>query len=203
MSSGIWERITPQLLGEEPARALPQSRPHHNCPEAPLPRRPGRGARGERRRTGDSARLASGSGKFTLPYFSFPSFLLSLSFFLYLSLSLFSLLLLSPYLSLSVYLSFSRYLSLILFLLSSLFFSFLPFSLPHVLFSPLDPLPSPPSICSDSRFCSTSGKESTTNGVFLVCVGCCVFFFFYFSFPSRARGCEPARGGVCERQAPT
>ncbi|NWV37868.1 PAX2A protein, partial [Grantiella picta] len=41
--------------------------------------------------------------------------------------------------------------------------------------SPLStPPPSPPSICNDWRFCS--GEESTTNGVFLVCVGCCVFF---------------------------
>lgn len=37
------------------------------------------------------------------------------------------------------------------------------------------------------------------NGPSLLCVGCCVFFL---SLPSRARGCEPARGGVCERPAP-
>ncbi|NXV18483.1 PAX2A protein, partial [Cepphus grylle] len=47
---------------------------------------------------------------------------------------------------------------------------------PPRLVPPSRPPPSPPSICSDWRFCSTSGEESTTNGVFLVCVGCCVFF---------------------------
>ncbi|NXJ51871.1 PAX2A protein, partial [Spizaetus tyrannus] len=115
-----------------------------------------------------------------------------LSFFLFLSCFLFSffcscsflsfflfLLFIFPFL----YLSFSRYLSFSFsyspwfFLFLSLFHPFsLLLSLSHVLFPTLDPPPSPPSICSDWRFCSTSGEESTTNGVFLVCVGCCVFF---------------------------
>ncbi|XP_075614573.1 paired box protein Pax-2 isoform X10 [Balearica regulorum gibbericeps] len=130
------------------------------------------------------------------PALSFlPIFLLSLSFFLslfffssflssFLSPSFSSFFLFLFFLSLSFLLYFSLviFLSLspILFLLSPLFLSFfLPFSLlslPHVLFPPLDPSPSPPSIGSDWRFCSTSSEESTTNGVFLVCVGCCVFF---------------------------
>ncbi|NXG69790.1 PAX2A protein, partial [Baryphthengus martii] len=66
---------------------------------------------------------------------------------------------------------------------SPCFFLYLPFSFFFLIsFSPprlvprLDPSPSPLSICSDWRFCSTSGEEFTTNGVFLVCVGCCVFF---------------------------
>ncbi|XP_075010616.1 paired box protein Pax-2 isoform X2 [Calonectris borealis] len=143
---------------------------------------------GETANGGDSPRLASGSGKFTLPSLSFTSSLLSLSFFLslfFLSLS-FSLAL-SPLPSFFFSLSFLLFLSFFLSFFFShspcfflLLFLFLPFSLllslPHVLFPPLDPPPSPPSICSDWRFCSTSGEESTTNGVFLVCVGCCVFF---------------------------
>lgn len=42
-------------------------------------------------------------------------------------------------------------------------------------------------------------SRTLTNGRSLLCVGCC---FFFLSFPSRARGCEPAWGGVCEWQAP-
>ncbi|NWU19526.1 PAX2A protein, partial [Dyaphorophyia castanea] len=103
----------------------------------------------------------------------FPSFILflflfhlSFCFHFFFSLSLYFLLLIFLLLSLS-------------FSYSPCFFLLLPFyllSLPHVLFPTLDPPPSPSSICNDWRFCSTSGKESTTNGVFLVCVGCCVFF---------------------------
>uniref|UniRef100_A0A8C4JAL9 Paired box 2 n=1 Tax=Dromaius novaehollandiae TaxID=8790 RepID=A0A8C4JAL9_DRONO len=71
-------------------------------------------------------------------------------------------------------LSFSFFFSLVLFFL---FLSFSPFlSLPRLLFPPCDPQPSPPSISSHWRFCATSGEESTTNALFLVCVGCCVFF---------------------------
>ncbi|NXO17817.1 PAX2A protein, partial [Oriolus oriolus] len=92
-----------------------------------------------------------------------------LSFFLFF-LSLYFILLIFPLLSLSF--SYSP----CFFLLLSLLLPFYLLLLPHVLFPTLDPPPSPPSICSDWRFCSTSGKESTTNGVFLVCVGCCVFF---------------------------
>ncbi|NXL47285.1 PAX2A protein, partial [Podilymbus podiceps] len=81
------------------------------------------------------------------------------------------------FLSLSFLLSFSFSL---LFLFLSLFLSFSPFLLfslsPTSCSPPPDPPPSPPFICSDWRFCSMSGEESTTNGVFLVCVGCCVFF---------------------------
>ncbi|NXQ28040.1 PAX2A protein, partial [Alaudala cheleensis] len=77
----------------------------------------------------------------------------------------------------------------------SLFLPVYLFSLPHVLFPTLDPLPSPPSICNDWRFCSTGGKESTTNGVFLVCVGCCVFFFFFFFSPAGHGGVNQL-GGV-------
>ncbi|NWH49903.1 PAX2A protein, partial [Fregata magnificens] len=103
---------------------------------------------------------------------SFLSFSFSLalsSFFLFLF-----LLSLSFFLSSSVCLSFSF----------SLFFPFF-LSFPLFLFLPLSPTSCSPlstprhhlhPICSDWRFCSTSGKESTTNGVFLVCVGCCVFF---------------------------
>ncbi|NXM43024.1 PAX2A protein, partial [Gymnorhina tibicen] len=109
----------------------------------------------------------------------FPSFILflflfHLSFFL-LSFFLFFLylyFLLLVFLSLSLSFSYSPCFSLLL----SLLLLFYLLSLPHVLFPTLDPPPSPPSICNDWRFCSTSGKESTTNGVFLVCVGCCVFF---------------------------
>ncbi|NWT87982.1 PAX2A protein, partial [Lanius ludovicianus] len=117
-------------------------------------------------------------------FFFFSSIYLSiylsifLSFF-FLSAFIFSFLSLSLYISSS--LSFSCYLSH--FLISPVFFHLLsllrPFyllSLPQVLSPILDPPPSPPSVCNDWRFCSTSGKESTTNGVFLVCVGCCVFF---------------------------
>ncbi|NXS44267.1 PAX2A protein, partial [Balaeniceps rex] len=118
----------------------------------------------------------------------FPPFLLSLYCFLSLFFFLSFSLALSPlsslffsfslYLSFCLYLSFSRSLSLFLpvFPLSLFLPFYLLLSLPPVLFPPLDPSPSPPSICSDWRFCSTSGEESTTNGVFLVCVGCCVFF---------------------------
>ncbi|NXE80997.1 PAX2A protein, partial [Cochlearius cochlearius] len=84
----------------------------------------------------------------------------------------------SPFLSLVIFLSFSFSHSVsrsFLFLSLLLPFNLL-LSLPHILFPPLDPPPSPPSACSDWRFCSTSGEGSTTNGVFLVCVGCCVFF---------------------------
>ncbi|NXJ30653.1 PAX2A protein, partial [Dicrurus megarhynchus] len=105
-----------------------------------------------------------------LPSFlpSFLSFFFLLSFFLFF-LSLYSLLFIFLLLSLSF--SYSPCFFLLL--------SLLPFyllSLPHLPSPTLDPSPSPPSICNDWRFCSTSGKESTTNGVFLVCVGCCVFF---------------------------
>ncbi|NXC07055.1 PAX2A protein, partial [Orthonyx spaldingii] len=112
-------------------------------------------------------------------------FFLSLFFFLFISsfLSfLFFLSFLAFFFSLCLYiassLSFSCYLFhfLILPVFSSFFLPFYLLSLPHVLFPTLDPLPSPPSICNDWIFCSTSSKESTTNGVFLVCVGCCVFF---------------------------
>ncbi|NXT62918.1 PAX2A protein, partial [Chaetops frenatus] len=114
-----------------------------------------------------------------------------LSFFLSLFLSLFLSFSLSLFLSFSLSLSLSLFLSFFFFLISSsLSFShflilpgfssfFLPFyilSLPHVMFPTLDSPPSLPSIYNDWRFCSTSGKESTTNDVFLVCVGCCVFF---------------------------
>ncbi|KAF1651119.1 Paired box protein Pax-2-A, partial [Eudyptes chrysocome] len=102
-------------------------------------------------------------------------FLFSFLFSFFLSFTLFFLFLSFPYLSLVSLLAF--------FLLLSPFFPFLLFlrfslllSPPHVLFPPLDSPPSPPSICSDWRFCTTSGEESTTNGVSLVCVGCCVFF---------------------------
>ncbi|KAM9611633.1 paired box protein Pax-2 [Morphnus guianensis] len=150
----------------------------------------GRGAlrprEGETAYGGDSSRLASGSGKFTLPSLSFPSLLLSLSFFLslfFLLLSLFpSFFLFLIFLSLSFLFFFFLSLSFFLFLLFSLVFPLSVSLSPFFCFSPtscsppLDPPPSPPSICSDWRFCSTSGEESTTNGVFLVCVGCCVFF---------------------------
>ncbi|NXT80042.1 PAX2A protein, partial [Zapornia atra] len=113
---------------------------------------------------------------------SFPAFLVSLSVFL--SLFLFSSLALFH---LSSFFFFLSYPFLLYFYLVIIFapvvscvcvpllsLSFSLFSFPKVLFPPLDPPPSPPSICSDWRFCS--GEESTTNGVFLVCVGCCVFF---------------------------
>ncbi|NWS59448.1 PAX2A protein, partial [Chunga burmeisteri] len=128
--------------------------------------------------------LSSFLFSFFLSFFlSFLSFSLSLfSLFLPFScLSLFIFPSLFSFLSLVICLSFS----LILFLLFSLFcpLSFsLSLSFPlilsplHVLFPSLDPPPSPSSICSDWRFCGMSGEESTTNGVFLVCVGCCVFF---------------------------
>ncbi|KAF1412308.1 Paired box protein Pax-2-A, partial [Spheniscus humboldti] len=125
--------------------------------------------------------LASGWRKFTLPSRSFPSFPLSFFFpFSFLSFSLsFTLFFLSLsflYLSLVSLLSFFLLLSPF-FPLSCSFSVFLFFSLPPTsCFPPLDSPPSPPSICSDWRFCSTSGEESTTNGVSLVCVGCCVFF---------------------------
>ncbi|NWW28851.1 PAX2A protein, partial [Falcunculus frontatus] len=99
--------------------------------------------------------------------FSFLSFFL-LSFFLSF-LPLYFLLFIFLLLSLSF--SYSPW----FFLLLSLLLPFHLLSLLHVLFPTLDPPPSPPFICNDWRFC-TSGKESTTNGVFLVCVGCCVFF---------------------------
>ncbi|NXN92430.1 PAX2A protein, partial [Rhinopomastus cyanomelas] len=80
------------------------------------------------------------------------------------------------------------HLSLILLLFNS-FSPFLCPSVSHVLSCPLDTSPTPPSaprhhphssvvivICSHWKFCGTSGEESTTNNVFLVCVGCCVFF---------------------------
>ncbi|NXH45486.1 PAX2A protein, partial [Dicaeum eximium] len=118
---------------------------------------------------------------FILPFLSFFSF--SLSFCLSFFLSLFLSLSLSFSLFLSLSLSFSLFLSLSLILSFSLFLapSFSPSPclsslVPHVLFPTPDPSPSPPSICNDWRICSASGKESTTNGVFLVCVGCCVFF---------------------------
>ncbi|NWX89381.1 PAX2A protein, partial [Nothoprocta pentlandii] len=43
-------------------------------------------------------------------------------------------------------------------------------------FPPPDPQPSPPSISGQRRFCRASGEEPTANGLFLMCVGCCVFF---------------------------
>ncbi|NWW63002.1 PAX2A protein, partial [Ifrita kowaldi] len=92
---------------------------------------------------------------FLLPFFFFLSFIFLLIFLL-----------------LSLSFSYSPCFFLLLSLLLPLYL----LSLPHVLSSTLDPPPSPPSICNDWRSCSTSGKESTTNGVFLVCVGCCVFF---------------------------
>ncbi|KAM9011234.1 paired box protein Pax-2 isoform 6-T6 [Ara ararauna] len=63
-------------------------------------------------------------------------------------------------------------------------FLFLPISLllsvPHALFVPVPPPPTPchhphPSVVTGD-FAVMSGEEPTTNGVFLVCVGCCVFF---------------------------
>ncbi|NXI90750.1 PAX2A protein, partial [Psophia crepitans] len=114
-----------------------------------------------------------------LPFTYFSSLFLPFSFLassLFLSLDfLFSFLSRSFFFLTFSFLSvFPSLFSFVIFLSLYLFFSSL--SPPHVLFPPLDPPPSPPSICIGWRFCSMSSEESTTNGVFLVCVGCCVFF---------------------------
>ncbi|KAM9549936.1 paired box protein Pax-2 isoform 11-T12 [Guaruba guarouba] len=77
-------------------------------------------------------------------------------------------------------------LSLILPVFSSFFFSFsifLFFSLFPMPCSSPSPSPPPPTPCHHAHpsvvtgdFAVMSGEEPTTNGVFLVCVGCCVFF---------------------------
>ncbi|NXY18221.1 PAX2A protein, partial [Atrichornis clamosus] len=115
--------------------------------------------------------------------FSLPSFFLSLPSFFFPSLYFLFLNFLSLVISFSLLFFSFLFFSFLFF--SFLFFSFLfsflflPFyflCLTHVLLPTLDPSPSPSSICNDWRFCSTSDEGSTTNGVFLVCVGCCVFF---------------------------
>ncbi|NXJ90693.1 PAX2A protein, partial [Corythaixoides concolor] len=121
------------------------------------------------------------SSYFFFSFSLYPSFCRYLSFSHYFSFP-YSL---SPCFLLSFFLPFSHLLSLSHVLFHSLdpFFTFFlsPFfssslSLPRLVPLSRPPPPSPPSICSDWRFCSTSSEESTTNGVFLVCVGCCVFF---------------------------
>ncbi|XP_057281670.1 paired box protein Pax-2 isoform X1 [Pezoporus wallicus] len=188
-SSGVGAHIYPQPLGEEPPGRSPPS------PAAPgqataAPAGAARGTRalppreGGRRRSADNPRLV----KSTLPSLSFPYFLLSSPFslahspfFFFLCLvSLHFLLFTSFLLSFLFSLSIS---SLILCLLFSLFFP-LPFSLSSYFSSSLSPpcpvpstpchYPHPSVVAGD--FAVMSGEEPTTNGVFLVCVGCCVFF---------------------------
>ncbi|NWJ04281.1 PAX2A protein, partial [Crypturellus undulatus] len=116
-----------------------------------------------------------------------------------------------PFLSFTFFISFyfpSLALLFVLFVSLARFYFFSPFSFPFSLLSsspflplPLasrflpDPQPSPPSISGQWRFCSTNGEDPTTNGVFLVCVGCCVCVFFFFLSPAGHGGVNQL-GGV-------
>uniref|UniRef100_A0A8V0ZN96 Paired box 2 n=2 Tax=Gallus gallus TaxID=9031 RepID=A0A8V0ZN96_CHICK len=113
---------------------------------------------------------------------SFLCFFLFLSLFLsFFSFSVFLPFCLSVFLSLPFHLSQCFYFllslsSLLLFLPPFISSHLLSFSLFSPLPTPCPPGPHPHAPAASGDFCSARGKEPPTNGVFLGCVGCCVFF---------------------------
>ncbi|XP_040558197.1 paired box protein Pax-2 isoform X25 [Gallus gallus] len=186
--SGVWERSRSRL----PGPALTPSSPGDNGPGEPLgvPGWGGGTACGAVRAAREMPRaMCRPTTRVQLCSFLPLSFSLSfLCFFLFLSLflSFFSFSVFLPF-CLSVFLSLPFHLSqcfYFLLSLSSLLLFLPPFISSHLLsfslFSPL-PTPCPPgphphAPAASGDFCSARGKEPPTNGVFLGCVGCCVFF---------------------------